>query len=492
MTTSTDTAATGRARRRGWLAAALAGVVVAVLAIVVARRAQAGHERRGEELARAYGCVGCHSPPGGAPLSGYVVGAWLAPNVSPDPVSGIGGWSRAEVFRYLRQGRAPGRAQAAGPMAPIVGALGDRPDDDLYALVDWLARQPAHRDTADRVAAAARGEPLRVDPAVLRGASLARAPDATARGATLYNSSCASCHGADGSGTPDGYYPSLFHNSAVGRRIPYNLLAVLLFGVERRVRSEQVMMPSFDGRQGAYGGLPDDELAALASFVVRQFGNPAAAMITTRDIETARSGSWLAGGTTAARGRVLAVGGGPRAAGGAGTACFRCHGFEGEGDAVAGYPRLAGLDARYLVKQMLDYRSGARPNTAMSAIARQLDPADYQGVALYYAESPTGPPRVRTTAADSALVQRGATLYARGSADRGIMACAGCHGADGRGSNRTFPSIVQPASYTDAQLRSWRAGVRRNDIGDVMGRLSRPMTDDDVRALSAYVAGLTP
>jgi cytochrome c553 len=284
----------------------------------------------------------------------------------------------------------------------------------------------------------------------------------------------------------------MFHNSTVGRRTPYNLLAVLLFGVDRRSRSGHVMMPSFDGEREASGGLPDDELAALANFVVRQFGNPAAATITTRDIQTARSGSWVAGGTTAVRGQLVAVGGGARAAGGAGTACFRCHGLEGEGEATAGYPRLAGLDARYLVKQMRDYRSGARPGRVMSAIARQLDPADYQGIALYYAELPARLPPVRATVADSALVQRGATLYARGSAERRILACAACHGPDGRGLNRTYPSIVQPASYTDAQLRLWRAGVRRNDIGDVMARLARPMTDDDVRALSAYVAGLTP
>lgn len=478
--------------RRAWLAAALTGTALVGLVIVIARRTSTATQRRGQELARTHGCAGCHSPPGGAPLSGYVVSAWLAPNISPDPVSGIGAWSRADIFRYLRHGRAPGRGQAAGPMAPIIEALSDRSDADLYALVDWLAHQPAHRDRADRVAATARGERLTDDPAVLRRASRAGAPDTAADGASLYNGSCASCHGADGSGVPGGYYPSMFHNSAVGRRIPYNLLAVLLFGVDRRDRGGQVMMPSFDGKRGAYGGLRDDQLAALVNFVIRQFGNPAAATITMRDIETARSGSWIAGGTTAERGRLVAVGGGAQAAGGAGSACFRCHGLQGQGDASAGYPRLAGLDARYVVKQMQDYRSGARQNKVMGAVAQQIDPTDYQGIALYYAELPTSALTARTAVTDSALIQRGAALYAGGAADRGIDACANCHGPDGRGLNRTYPSVIQPATYTSGQLRLWRTGARHNDIGDVMGRLSRPMTDGDVSALSAYIAGLTP
>ena len=91
------------------------------------------------------------------------------------------------------------------------------------------------------------------------------------------------------------------------------------------------------------------------------------------------------------------------------------------------------------------------------------------------------------------MVQRGATLYAQGSAERGIQACANCHGPGGRGLNRVNPPIAgQPASYVEAQLLFWREGTRRNDIGGLMGALARHMTDDDIRAASAYVAGLAP
>jgi len=192
-----------------------------------------------------------------------------------------------------------------------------------------------------------------------------------------------------------------------------------------------------------------------------------------------------------ARGHLIAVGGGP---GGAGTACFSCHGLQGQGDAGGAFPRLAGLDAHYLARQMDDYTTGARSNAVMTPIAQQLSPADRQSVALYYAGlSVQAPLPGATAAADASLLQRGATLYAQGSAARGIQACANCHGPGGRGLNRVYPSIAgQPWSYVETQLRLWQAGVRRNDIAELMGSVARRMTDEDIRAVSAYVAGLTP
>jgi cytochrome c553 len=192
-----------------------------------------------------------------------------------------------------------------------------------------------------------------------------------------------------------------------------------------------------------------------------------------------------------AQGQLIAVGGGP---GGAGAACFSCHGLQGQGDAGGAFPRLAGLDAHYLAKQMEDYASGARPDGVMAPISQRLTQADRESVALYYAGLPPQAPQVGAAAgADASSIQRGATLYAQGSAEHGIQACANCHGPGGRGLNRVYPSIAgQPLSYIETQLRRWQAGVRRNDIADLMGSVARRMTDEDIRAVSAYVAGLAP
>jgi cytochrome c553 len=56
-----------------------------------------------------------------------------------------------------------------------------------------------------------------------------------------------------------------------------------------------------------------------------------------------------------------------------------------------------------------------------------------------------------------------------------------------------YPSIAgQPTSYVETQFRRWQAGDRHNDMADLMGGVARRMTDEDIRAVSAYVAGLAP
>lgn len=84
-------------------------------------------------------------------------------------------------------------------------------------------------------------------------------------------------------------------------------------------------------------------------------------------------------------GKIIAMSGG---AGGAANACFTCHGLQGQGDGVSA-PRLAGLDAGYLQKQMEDYASGLRPDDVMSRIAKGLDPDSRRAVALFYAGLPS-------------------------------------------------------------------------------------------------------
>jgi cytochrome c553 len=143
---------------------------------------------------------------------------------------------------------------------------------------------------------------------------------------------------------------------------------------------------------------------------------------------------------------------------------------------------------------MDDYASGTRSNAVMTPISRQLSQADRQSVALYYAGlAAQAPLSGSAAAADASLIQWGATLYAQGSAERGIQACANCHGPGGRGLNRVYPSVAgQPLSYVETQLRLWQAGIRRNDIAGLMGSVARRMTDEDIRAASAYVTGLAP
>ena len=105
------------------VAAVLAGLVALVLATAPARvtpsaSAGAGDAEQGRVLYLAGGCLGCHKPPAGAagrdpqlPSGGHPlpsrVGTFFAPNITPDPATGIGDWSFADFVSAMVEGTSP-------------------------------------------------------------------------------------------------------------------------------------------------------------------------------------------------------------------------------------------------------------------------------------------------------------------------------------------------------------------------------------------------
>jgi cytochrome c553 len=74
--------------------------------------------------------------------------------------------------------------------------------------------------------------------------------------------------------------------------------------------------------------------------------------------------------------------------------CQACHGTDGN-SADPQYPRLAGQYADYLVRALLDYKSGARNNAIMSGFAAGLSEQDMKNLAAWFASqtgvvTPTG------------------------------------------------------------------------------------------------------
>ena len=190
------------------------------------------------------------------------------------------------------------------------------------------------------------------------------------------------------------------------------------------------------------------------------------------------------------RGRLIASGGGP---GGPSAACFACHGRNGEGQAVAVVPALAGLSPQYQFKQLNDFAAGRRPSETMTAIAQKLSRADRHAVSLFYARaSGRSPVPAAGVKADPQLIQDGAVLYARGVPERAVQACLNCHGPGARGIDPTYPALAgQPARYIADQLRLWRSGVRGDD-GGVMRAISLQMSEHDIDAVAAYLSALAP
>jgi mono/diheme cytochrome c family protein len=252
---------------------------------------------RGAYLVNALGhCGACHTPRNflmaektDKALSGAMVGPWYAPNITSDEVSGIGAWRTDELIQYLRTGHARGKNQAAGGMAEAVqNSLQYLPAADLAAIAAYLKSTVPIRDPGDSQAAHAWGQPAS-DEAARRGSAPPNSTRPLVSGADLYSGYCASCHQADGAGSANQAYPALFNNTATGSTRPANLVAAILYGVDRSTRDGgHVVMPRFDSLSYV-DPLTDEQIAAIANHVLIRYGN-SAARVSDTDVAIARRG----------------------------------------------------------------------------------------------------------------------------------------------------------------------------------------------------------
>ncbi len=245
---------------------------------------------RGAYLVRGMAhCGTCHTPRNllmaersSRFLAGASLGTWFAPNITSDMTSGIGNWSNQAIIDYLRDGDAPGKGQAAGPMAEAVDhSLRHLTDADLAAIAVYLKTVSARHDPADTRAVTNWGAPY-ADLASIRGKALPKDSNAMT-GPQLYDAYFATCHQDRGQGSFDGGLPPLFHNSAAGRSNPDNLVMAILDGITWRTDGSGVRMPAFAQE------LSDRQIATLSNYLTQHFGNPAATVTPDR-VRTLRAG----------------------------------------------------------------------------------------------------------------------------------------------------------------------------------------------------------
>jgi len=169
--------------------------------------------------------------------------------------------------------------------------------------------------------------------------------------------------------------------------------------------------------------------------------------------------------------------------------CAACHGADGNSTGGA-YPKLAGQHAEYLVKQLHDFKPQAgkpplRNNPIMAGFAAALSDQDMINVAAWFA-SQTPKPGYAHDAKTAAL---GRSIWRGGIASRGVPACAACHGPTGQGIPIQYPRLSgQWAEYIVAQLAAFQQGTRNNS--DPMHEIAHRMSDDEVKAVADYAAGL--
>ena len=166
--------------------------------------------------------------------------------------------------------------------------------------------------------------------------------------------------------------------------------------------------------------------------------------------------------------------------------CAACHASDGNSASPAN-PVLAGQHADYTAKQLANYKSGERKNPVMLGMTAALTPQDMKNLGAYFESQ-----KPKTRAAKNVeLVKLGRQIYRGGIMDKGVAACASCHGPSGAGVPAQFPRVAgQFAEYTLAQLQAFRLGERTNDPNQMMRVISARLSDREIKAVSEYIAGL--
>jgi len=166
--------------------------------------------------------------------------------------------------------------------------------------------------------------------------------------------------------------------------------------------------------------------------------------------------------------------------------CGACHGADGNSTNPV-WPKLAGQGQKYLAKQLRDFRSGARKNVNMTAMAAPLSDADIDNLAAYFSIQTRKP-----GAASQDLVGLGEKIYRAGKPESGTPTCAACHSPTGAGNPAAgYPSLSgQHADYNVLQLKAFSQSNRANDPGEMMRAISHHLTEDEIKALASYVSGL--
>jgi cytochrome c553 len=165
-------------------------------------------------------------------------------------------------------------------------------------------------------------------------------------------------------------------------------------------------------------------------------------------------------------------------------ACLSCHGANGN-SSIAVNPKLSSQIEAYTHKQLVDFTTPQRVNPVMTTYAKMLTDEEKRNVAAYLAVQKTK----QGAAKNKDTIELGRKIYRGGIADKGVAACASCHGAAGAGIPVQYPRLAgQQQDYTVAQLVNFRTGARTNS--PQMTALAQRLSDAEMKAVADYIAGL--
>jgi cytochrome c553 len=284
-------------------------------------------------------------------------------------------------------------------------------------------------------------------------------PDLVALGAGHFHGGCAFCHGA----------PGMPAGPVTGSMLPPPPdLATQM----RPWRDRELFWIVKHGIK--YTGMPawpaqrrDDEVWAVVAFLRRLPALDADAYraLALGELRISRTGREPGETTTAA--------------------CAHCHGDARNAPASALVPLLHGQPVEFLAAALHAYANGRRASGIMQPLAADLDPAERDRAARYYAALQPPPTPLNVQPEVVAAAERGRRLAEQG--DAGIPPCAGCHGA---AAYNVYPRLAgQNRAYMANRLRLWKGGLAPGTAGEaIMAPIARALSERQIEDASAYFA----
>lgn len=159
-------------------------------------------------------------------------------------------------------------------------------------------------------------------------------------------------------------------------------------------------------------------------------------------------------------------------------ACAGCHGTNGA-SAGPSMPSLAGMSKAVIVNSMKGFKSGERPGTVMSRLAKGYTDADFEAMGDFFAKQK---PHRAAQALDATKVAKGKDLHEKN--------CKRCHIEDGREGKEGNEGVLagQWLKYLQIQNHDYLSGKRKMD--EKMAEKVKPLSKDDMDALAHFYASV--
>lgn len=168
--------------------------------------------------------------------------------------------------------------------------------------------------------------------------------------------------------------------------------------------------------------------------------------------------------------------------------CVACHNVDGNSSNTE-WPTLAGQSPEYTYEQLKLIKSGKRIAPLMVGQLDNMSDQDLKNISAYFAEQT---PKLGAKL-DKAVAALGESLYRGGNPEKGIPACAACHGVTAAGIPMSqYPRIAgQQTAYTVKALNDFAQEKRKGTANQkIMKEIAGMMSEEEIKAVSAYIRAL--